>query len=53
VRLVFEKSFTKKKILRESSTEDALVHQHGERHVIHKALKTKELGLNISFGCFF
>jgi hypothetical protein len=43
VRLVFEKSFTKKKILRESSTEDAHVHQHGERHELHKTLKAKEL----------
>jgi hypothetical protein len=39
----FEKSFTKKKILRESSTEDALVHQHAEQHELHKALKTKKL----------
>jgi hypothetical protein len=39
----FEKSFTKKKVLRESGTEDALVHQHGEWHDLHKALKTKGL----------
>jgi hypothetical protein len=42
----------KKKILRENSNEDA-VHQHGERHELHKTLKTKELGLKISFNCFF
>jgi len=42
----------KKKILRENSNEDA-VHQHGERHELHKTLKTKELGLKISFDCFF